>query len=385
MHKLFTSDERRKIALLYHSMGTGKTLTSVQIAKNIAGVEGLCDFVIVIAVPSTHKDWNNLLSKYVNVPFMIKSHQWITKNSSEIKKLSKNTLAIVDELHLTANRNKPGTIAVEKLIAHCFASLLMSGTPFRNKEERLFVVHNWLFGNVSNYENWLHEYCNTQPDRFAYYPSFVSFKVGDIEDYLNYIDRFELKRIYVEKRDMKYKVTPEYLPIVGSRYKILEDYSVYGANELVVANSVMRKLRYMSYLKYCDNIEAENDSCKLIGARKDVTSIIKKYEARNPIVYAQSSKVAKLYKELFPNSLYIDGKTTKKNKDEIFDEYKRGGKMLFATDSVSTGTDGAQNATDCIVILYDTNDATSRDQLIARIAGGFRNKGNAEIVTVIIE
>lgn len=246
-------------------------------------------------------------------------------------------------------------------------------------------MHNWLFGDISNYENWLHTFCNTEPDRFKYYPNFVSFKAGEIEEYLTLIDRNELKRIYVEKRDMKYKSTNEYLPIVSNQYKILEKYSVYGIENITVANSVMRKLRYMSYLKYCESIEAKEDSCVLIGPRQDVIKIIQKYKERNPIVYAQSSKVAKLYQNLFNESLYIDGKTTKKNKDEIFEEYKRGGKMLFATDSVSTGTDGAQQATDCIVILYDTNDATSRDQLIARIAGGFRNKGNAEIVTVIIE
>jgi len=139
-------------------------------------------------------------------------------------------------------------------------------------------------------------------------------------------------------------------------------------------------------LKYCNrlDIDDQNVSCILYEPRDDVRDIIKKYSDRSPIIYAQSAKVARLYNDIFPDSLYIDGKTTKKNKHEIFSEYKKGGKLLFATDSVSTGTDGAQEATNCIIILYDTTDDTSRDQLIGRIAGGFRNKGDAEIVFVNI-
>lgn len=386
IHALFNSSDLKKNALLYYSMGIGKTLIGVQVAKNATCSEDKCNCVLVVAVPSTHKSWNELLSRHLKVPFKIVSHQWLTKNKEFITKINKKVLLIVDEIHLTANRGKNGTKVITSCINRAFGSVLMSGTPFRNKEERLFVVHQWLFGDADNYEKWLHNYCNTEPDRFAYYPKFISFKAGSIEKYLEQIDRYPYKKVYIEKREMDYKVTNEYLPINSTQYAILEKYSVYGFKELVVVNSVMRKLRYLSYLKYCEFIEydKENDGCTLHAPRQDVKSIIDKYAKRNPIVYAQSSKVAKLYSELYPESLYIDGKTTKKNKEFLFNKYKSGSHLMFATDSISTGTDGAQEATNCIVILYNTSDDTSRDQLIGRIAGGFRNKGDAEIVFVNI-
>lgn len=380
---LFELSILKKHALLYHSMGKGKTMTAVQIAKNAIDANH-CDSLLVVAPPSTHKDWNALFEKYIDVQFKVVSLQWLIKNKEFLRYINKETLVIIDEIHLASNRGKEGTKVATAIINRAFGSLLMSGTPFRNKEERLFVVHDWLFGDAKNYENWLNEYCNTIPDRFAYYPKFVSFKAGEIEDYLEQIDRMPYKKIFIEKEDMEYKTTFEYLPILNNQYNVLEKYSVYGKERLIVANSVMRKLRYMSYLKYCGYIEAdiENDTCTLHEPRQDILEIINRYSPRNPIIYAQSSKVARFYADLYPDSLYIDGKTTKKNKDLIFSEFKRGGKILFATDSISTGTDGAQEATDCILVLYDTNDNTSRDQLIGRIAGGFRNKGNAEIVFV---
>lgn len=381
--ELIESSDNRKVALLYYSPGTGKTLTGVQIAKNHTDM-GTFDFVLVIAPPSTQKSWETYLGKYVSVPFKVVSHQWIAKNSATVANMSRKTFLILDELHLSCNRGKPSTKAAEKFVYRASATILLSGTPFRNKEERLFTVQQWLFGDIKNYEMWLHEYCNTEPDRFSYYPNFISFKAGDIEEYLRSIDRYPYKKVYLEIRKMKYKTTNEYLPIVNPLYKILDNYSVYGTERITVANSVMRKLRYLSYLKYCDRIEAEDDSCVLYGARTDVRKILEKYAHRMPIVYSQSSKIAELYRNEFPGSLYIDGKTTKKNKEAILAQYKAGGKMIFATDSVSTGTDGLQETTDCIVVLYDTNDDTSRDQLIGRIAGGFRDKGNAEIVQVTI-
>lgn len=385
VRELLDSSDPRKVALLYYSMGTGKTLTGIQVARN-ASQALLCDSVFVIAPPSTNREWDKYLKAYVSVPWKVVSHRWVTLNADYVKTLSLGTFLIVDELHISCNRGKKGTVAVSKFVYRSFASLLLSGTPFRNKEERLFTVHDWLFGNAGNYDKWLHEFCNTEPDRFSYYPKLVSFKAGGIEEYLRSIDRYPYKKVYFEVREMDYRTKEEFLPITSPQYNLLEKLSVYGTGEIRIANSVMRKQRYLSYLKYCDRLEVdrENDTCILLGARQDVADIIRKNCDRNPIIYSQSSKVADLYRRMFTDSLYIDGKTSRKEKDRILSLYKQGGRMLFATDSVSTGTDGLQDATDCIVILYDTDDDTSRDQLIGRIAGGFRNKGNAEIIFITI-
>ena len=384
---LFDSSDNLKNALLYHSMGTGKTLTAVQASKNATDGDNHCNLVLVVAPPSTHREWELYMGRYLSVPFKCVSHQWVTRNAAlAATMITARTLLVVDELHISCNRGKAGTVALTRFIRRAFGAILMSGTPFRNKEDRLFTVHDWLFADAGNYEKWLHSFCNTEPDRFSYYPKFVSFKAGEIEDYLKGIDRFPWKKIFLEVRKMDYVTTNECLPITSAQYRILEAYSVYGTEDFAVVNSVMRKNRYLSYLKYCDAIEVdrENDSCTLLRPRKDVVAIIEKYAHRNPIVYSQSSKVASLYGALFWDSLYVDGKTAKKEKERILAKYKEGGMMLFATDSVSTGTDGIQDATDCIVILYDTDDGTSRDQLIGRIAGGFRNSGSAEIVFVTI-
>ncbi len=383
--KLLSSCETMKNALLYFTMGKGKTLTAVQIAVN-AQLDNLIGSVLIVAPPSTHKQWDELLKKYLTVPYKIVSHQWLGKNEDFLKKPLGRTLTVIDELHQSANRGKVLTKLVTALIKRSFAGLLMSGTPFRNKEERLYTVHYWLCDDVGSYENWLHKYCNTEPDRFAYYPKFLSFKAGEIEDFLEDIDRSEYKRIFIEKEELVYKPTEIILPIDNDRYDKLETYSVYGTQPLQVSNSVRQKLAYLNYLKYCSYIKRDDEGeMKVYGIREDIMDIIIAHADRNPIVYCFSSKLSKLYFEEYVGPCYqVDGKTSKKNKELSIAAYKEKGGVMFATDSISTGTDGLQEVTNTIIILDDTMDDTNREQLIGRIAGGFRNKGDAEVIFIKI-
>lgn len=382
---LLLSQENIKNALLYFSMGKGKTLTAMQIVYN-AQVSKIISSVIVVAPPSTHKQWEDLLKKYLDIPFKIVSHQWLGKNEAILSKNLSKTLLIVDEVHQAANRGKTLTKAVSKLINATFASILMSGTPFRNKEERLYVVHTWLFDNTESYERWLSFHCNTEPDRFAYYPKFISFKVGECEDFLNHIDNGLVKKIFIEKESLVFKKTEVNLPVTNSDIEVLKTYSVYGNKRIQVANSVRQKLAYLNYLKYCDYIDRDvNGDMMLSGPREDIIEIIHKYADRNPIVYSFSSKISKLFFEKYGKGAFqVDGKTLKKKKEEAISLYKKQGGVIFATDSISTGTDGLQEITDLIIILDDTMDDTNREQLIGRIAGGFRNTGNAEVVFITI-
>lgn len=382
---LIASQETIKNTLLYFSMGKGKTLTATQIVHNVQKSKVISS-LIVVAPPSTHKQWEDLLKKYIDIPFKIVSHQWLGKNDGILSKNLSKTLLIVDEVHQAANRGKTLTKAVSRLINSAFASILMSGTPFRNKEERLYVVHSWLFENIGSYENWLHLHCNTEPDRFAYYPKFISFKVGEIEDFLEHIDAGIFKRIFIEKENLMFKKKEINLPLNNHDATILERYSVYGNDRIQVINSVRQKMAYLNYLKYCKYIDRnENGELLLYGPRKDIIELIKKYKERNPIVYSFSSKVSKMFfNEYKEKSYQVDGKTPKKKKEEIINLYKKEGGIMFATDSISTGTDGLQEVTDLIIILDDTMDNTNREQLIGRIAGGFRNTGNAEVVFINI-
>jgi len=382
---LLLSKEKIKNSLLYFTMGKGKTLTATQIAYN-AEFYGLITSLIIVAPPSTHKQWDDLLKKYLTIPFKIVSHQWLGKNESILSKNLSKTLLIVDEVHQAANRGKTLTKMVSRLINATFGAVLMSGTPFRNKEERLYVVHSWLFDDTGSYERWLFLHCNTEPDRFAYYPKFLSFKVGQIEDFLAYIDQGELKRIFIEREDLVFKKTEINLPMKNADADTLERFSVYGHNRIQVANSVRQKLAYLNYLKYCKHIDRDsNGEMTLIEPREDLIEIIRMYSNRSPIVYSFSSKVSKLFHEKYgKGSFQVDGKTPKKKKEEIIAKYKQEKGIMFATDSISTGTDGLQDVTNLIIILDDTMDNTNREQLIGRIAGGFRNTGDAEVVFINI-
>lgn len=382
---LFNSAEPKRNALLYFTMGKGKTLTAVQIAYN-AQHDDRISSVLIVAPPSTHRQWDGLLKQYLSIPYKIVSHQWLGKNEDFIDKNFNRTMVIIDELHQSANRGKVLTKLVTKLVKKCFGALLMSGTPFRNKEERLYTVHDWLYDDAGSYEIWLHRHCDTEPDRFAYYPKFLRFKAGEIEDFLLSIDQSEYKRIFIEREDLVYKETNIIVHTINKYSEILEEYSVYGKNNIQVSNSVRQKMAYLNYLKYCHYIDRDdNGELKLYDSRDEVLSIIYDYIGRDPIVYCFSSKVSKLYFESFFGKCYqVDGKTSKKNKEKAIADYKRLGGIMFATDSISTGTDGLQEVTNTIIILDDTMDGTNREQLIGRIAGGFRNKGDAEVVFIRI-
>ena len=380
---LLVSEEKLKNALLYFSMGKGKTLTGAQIARNAEAAK-IIDFVIVIAPPSTHKQWNELLGKYLSVPFQIVSPQWLGKNVQFFSKNLSRSLAIIDEVHQSANRGKTLTKVASRLIKAAYGAVLMSGTPFRNKEERLYVVHNWLFDKVGSFEDWLFKHCNTEPDRFAYYPKFLSFKVGSIEDFLSHIDSGGIKRIFVEKESLSFKKTTVDIEIKNHGIDLLKRYSVYGKHRFQVANSVRQKLAYLNYLEYCEYIDRNDEGdMELFGPRQEILDVIRRYKDRSPIVYSFSSKISNLFfNEYGEGAFRVDGKTSKKKKEDTITQYKKEGGVMFATDSISTGTDGLQEVTDLIIVLDDTMDDTNREQLIGRIAGGFRNTGNAEVVFI---
>ena len=384
--KLLSADKRIKNSLLYFTMGKGKTITATQIAVN-AQSSDLIEKVLIIAPPSTHQQWTELLGKYLKVPFKVVSSQWLGRNQRFLQNDFSKALVIVDEVHQSANRGKVLTKVVTRLIKLCFGAVLMSGTPFRNKEERLYVVHNWLFEGVESYESWLHRYCNTEPDRFAYYPKFISFKAGGIEEFLEHIDDPQYPRIFIEKESLVFKTIEINLPMENKAAELLKTYSIYGSNRIQISNSVRQKLAYLNYLKYCEYINRDDSGeIALYVPRQDVLDVIKKYADRNPIVYSFSSKVSKLYFENYKGVAHrVDGKTSQKKKENTINVYKKKGGIMFATDSISTGTDGLQEATNTIIILDDTMDDTNREQLIGRIAGGFRNSGEAEVIFIKIQ
>jgi len=197
INKFFTNIEFEDIKgmLLYHSMGSGKTITSISIALEY--IKRFNEKIIIMANKSLHQNYIFDIKKYLTLKkiseteindILKNNFHFISMNASNIvlkfKEIDiKNKLLIIDEAHNMFNSVVNGSnsmLEIYNLIRKesTIKLILLSGTPIINTPYESVICFNLL----------VNKKINILPENYA--------------DFLNYlidIDNEELYKIRLEK------------------------------------------------------------------------------------------------------------------------------------------------------------------------------------------
>lgn len=339
-------------ACLYFRTGSGKSLAAMQGMKELGQTR-----VLVIAPPSTHKEWR-ALGDHVGVETETISH---AKFRMPDTRLSKTTAVIADEFHMFGGHHGKGWKKLELLAKGLQAPLfLLSATPNYNDAERVYCVHRLLSPQATRggYLQWLYQNCHTQQNRFSMTPDVIGFK--DYPDAAAFLA--DLPRVWYLADDLVYDIEDvgydEDLPEELTRYRFDRRKHRMVASEMEMRHTA----RYQGLVNGLGHVRPEVMDLLL--------PIID--GAGGPVmVYCNHSTVAAALGRTLGmhqvDCLLVTGKTTKQTKDSTLEAFKEVGGILIGTASIATGTDGLDRVCDTLIILDDTDDDALRRQLIGRI------------------
>lgn len=337
-------------ACLYYKTGAGKSITAMLGVLALGYKE-----VVVIAPPITHAAWASL-GKKLGVSVTTMSHAKFRMKDT----LLKSTVPVIaDEFHLFGGHTGVGFVKFNRLAKALKAPLVLcSATPNYNDIERCFCVMAILDPTSvkGGFLNFIYTHCNTQTNPFGRTPLVESFRryEGAPEFLVDQPGVF-----YVED-DSEYDIIEHWLPRAAPME--LEEYSLDRRNKMIVSSIIGKKwaTTYHNYL-------SDHGGLRMCLKRKLNDLMIPDEKV---VVFCMSSDIAEAAHKFFgEESLLITGKTSPKNKDELFQKFldPAGPPILIGTASLATGADGMDKVCNKMIILHDTEDDAQRRQLLGRI------------------
>lgn len=346
-------EQEHKVACLYFPTGKGKTKTALTAMHLLGETE-----VLVIAPPSTQQDWisQGLL---IGVTVTAISHAKFRQKDYKIK--SANTAIIVDEFHLLGGRKSDGWKKFDRRIApHLKAPFIIcSATPSYNDAERVYCVHHVLdpMAAAGGYDQYQLTHCLLEV-AYRGLPNVVGFK-----EHKNAAEFLAaLPGVYYMDDTAQFTIVNHHHSVT-----VPSEWNTYNFDERtgLLMHSLMTRRVSWQNLHYLDDDgflrgELMDWLCDYMPPRKPV------------LIYCDKTSVAEpafnWLHDSFDDVALLTGKTSKKRKEEIINNFRAGRiKILVATATLATGTDGLDKVCDTLLILQDTQDDSLRRQLIGRI------------------
>ena len=384
----FMRDTTKKGLVVFHSTGSGKTITSILSAKCLLAKYPKKK-IIILTPASVVKQFKNELNN-INVSQDVKNkiniyshYMWLDRYMARQETVNDDTIMIVDEIHNFRGefkeKQKGGVQVITnkyaralfRALKRCFKIIMMTATPLENDVTDIlnymaplnidpvsnlpipnslteeYKNKNKLKGKVENYENWLNNYVSC---KFSY------FKNSDTEFY----PTVERKNILLHMSDVYYK---KYMQIENNnvddlnlkkKFKIetIEDYTFDK-----FLNGIRRGVNSLDIespkIKWCvDFIRSQNDKDK----RVLVYSTWKEFGIN--LIKSHLTTLNIQHKT-------ISGEISKHNRQKIIQEYNTGNlNILFITSAGAEGLDLKQTRS---VLLLEPFWYHSRiDQVIGR-------------------
>ena len=343
-------------ACLYYRTGAGKSYTGLALVRLWGH-----DAAVVVAPPSTHAAWEAAGARFgVEVEAM--SH---AKFRMKDTKLSRTKALIADEMHMFGGHKGQGWRKLHRLGQHLNAPLVMaSATPNYNDADRVYCIESILdpVRTKGGYLEFVYRHCNTRQNPFGMEPlidddqPFRSHK--DAADYLS-----SLPGVFYLPDDLVYTINDITYP-----EDIAWPVDVYGYDER--NHRMMASIIEESHLRRYQGL-VDKDGFIHDHVFEILTDLAG--AATTPLlVYCDHATVAEALSKSLNVAMVghqlVTGKTSKRDKLEIIESFKRGEMdVLVGTASLATGTDGLDKMCDWLVILDDTQDDSLRRQLIGRI------------------
>jgi len=357
-------------ACLFFKTGAGKSLTALAAVASLG-----YDTCLVIAPPSTHRQWTEL-GQQLGVSVAPMSHALFRQKTT---KLSRKVPVIADEFHLFGGQRGKGWRKLDKLAVHLEAPLILcSATPNYNDAERCYCVQHILHpGNTKGgYLQFIYQHCTTEQNPFGMEPIVTGFhKYPDAAAFLADMDG-----VFYIPDDAHYTI--EEHPYREQLPDELMDFGYDRRNHRMIASQMEARhtIRYQG----------------LVASRgrwlhPGITDELLQYIGDSPtMIFAVHATVAEAVQKSLDirgvECALITGKTSKEVKDKILQEFRYGlHKVLIGTATLATGTDGLDRVCDTLVILDDTDDDALRRQLIGRILprGDFVSTNDKRIIRFV--
>lgn len=344
-------DVQKFRACLYYKTGSGKSLTS------LAAVAGMgYDTCLVIAPPSTHKQWSALGDR-MGVEVKALSH---AKFRMKATPLSKSTPVIADEFHLFGGQQGQGWKKLDVFARHLKAPMILcSATPNYNDAERCYCVAHILNpSSVSGgYLQFLYQHCVTVQNPFSMMPLVEGFR--DYDSAAEFLAA--MPGVHYLEDDTEYEVIDVPYPV--DMTPELDRYGYdYRSGRILASQMEERHVRKVRGLIRSD-----------MTLQPEVLHVLLPLLDQSPVLlFAVHATIAAAALESLTTQGYscgiVTGKTPKPMKDDVIQEFLDGThQVLIGTASLATGTDGLDKVCDRLVILDDTDDDALRRQLMGRI------------------
>ncbi len=346
----------RKAACLYFPTGKGKTKTALVMMSLLGETE-----VLVIAPPSTQPDWV-AQGRLIGVKVTAISHAKFRQPGYNIP--SADTAIIVDEFHLLGGRKSDGWKKFDRRVApHLRAPFIIcSATPSYNDGERVYCVHHVLdpAAAAGGYDQYQLTHCLLEV-AYRGLPNVVGFKEhGSAAEFLA-----ALPGVYYMDDTSSFDIVDTFHSVpIPTEWKTHN----FDARTGLLMHSLMTRRVSWQKLHYLD------DDGEL---RRDVHRWLRQnIDTAGPtLIYCDKTSIAEPAAKALVGAELLTGKTSAKNKAAIINNFRRGRtRVLVATATLATGTDGLDTVCDRLLILQDTQDDSLRRQLVGRILN--RGEGN---------
>lgn len=337
---------------LYYRTGAGKSMTAMM-AIELWGY----DQVLVIAPPSTHKQWEELGHRF-GIAVTTVSH---AKFRMPGYKPSKVMPMIADEFHLFGGQRGKGFNKFARIADLLEAPIqLLSATPNWNDAERCYCIHRILnrAATKGGYLQWLYTNCETQQNPFSMVPEVTGFR--DYPDAAAFLA--DLPTVWYLPDTLTYKIIDvQYVEDLPAEFT---EYLLDRRGGRLIASD----MEYRHTARYQGLVDEA-------GFMQPGPYEVVKRALLQPgqlLVFANHATVATalsatLVRDRVQHRL-ITGSTPKKRKQELIDQFNVGDvEVLIGTASIATGTDGMDRVCDRLLILDDTDDDSLRRQLVGRI------------------
>lgn len=366
--------------ILYHSLGSGKTITSIACAENNDSIN--YDKIVILPASLVENFKKELKAYNVNMSkYKIYSYEKFYKLDDEI---CQNKIVIVDEAHRLRNAyNGSKTMKkILKMVKEAYKVLFLTGTPIVNHPSDISPLINTIFlsnvfpTNRKNFENMFYKFDlqrNTEnvkmfgvtlykkqgllyktiniknSELFKYYTNNVvdyhnSFNPTNFPTSTNITLKIPMSKLQEElhTKAAKQNLTQKELNIIKYGYNLDLEAKNESASKM---NSFLNKTRQITNF-----VAGENTSPKF----EKVIELIKTHDSP-ALIYSnfKNAGVVKLEKMLSNEGFkckVFSGEETQKNKKKIVEEYNNGKlNVLLITASGAEGID--LKKTQIVIIL----------------------------------
>jgi hypothetical protein len=411
------ASEPTRAALNGSTMGAGKTLISVEVAKRIGA-----ETILLIAPLGTRLGWKVTFERQgVTLPF-----KWINSTKDGKKALDdwdwqlpgiyfvgveyftrkgwvggkrtstwskKPDLIMFDEVHRSQNRNSK-TYRTLKQVTGGF-KLSMSGTPTGNKFEGAWAVTRWLWPELitPSYHGWVGEWCKTEYDHFAPGNRRVigELNPGAFFNSLPCYIRIESNVKVGLEEDIRYV---ELTPAQRKAYNQLEKDMIawVEGNPLVVEFPITLRARLRQATLGMFSVDADGevtfpDDCKSSKIDAMFEILEEDFDNEPALILTDSRKFADVVvARLGSEAAAWHGNVSQADREDRKKKFIDGNirYLVAVTSAIAEGVDGLQHATRNILWLSRSDNRLLNEQAMARVLrqGQKKQVCSVEIIAV---